>query len=129
MNQLLTCHVFVLRVEDFLPRSANPDRDGIINLFEYALNLDPHTADLAPNLPRSDIFGGNLAIVYRKNLAATDMTYTVQGSPDMATWSTVSVTNSTLSDNGQTRIIRATLASPPGVPQYFLRLMVNVVAP
>jgi Calx-beta domain/PKD domain len=108
---------------------ADPDRDGIINLFEYGLNLDPHNADAMPNLPWSEINGGNLAIVYRRNLAATDLTYTVQGSPDLANWSTVTVNDSIVSENAQTRIIRSTLASPPGVPQYFLRLSINLATP
>lgn len=107
--------------------SADPDLDGIINLFEYALNLDPKKPDILPNLPWTEMIDGNLSILYRRNLSATDVTYTVQGSSDMATWTTVPVSTSTVSESGQTRIVRSTLTSPPETSSYFLRLLINVV--
>jgi hypothetical protein len=47
----------------------------------------------------------------------------------MASWSTMTVNESIVSENGQTRIMRATLASPPGASQYFLRLLINLATP
>lgn len=106
---------------------ADPDLDGIINLFEYALNLDPHKAEVLPTLPWCEMTDGNLSILYRRNLTATDLTYSVQGSSDMTAWTAVPVTDSMVSENGQTRVMRSTLTTPPSTPRYFLRLMINVV--
>ena len=110
--------------------SADPECDGANNLMEYGFNLNPLAADPAAHHPTPHYEGGVLSIEYRKNLAATDLTYTVLGSSDFTTWAMIPVNESTLSDDGQTRLIRATPASPPPVGvQYFLRVQVNLVAP
>ena len=106
---------------------ADPDLDGIINLFEYGLNLNPHAPDGMPNMPWTEMNGGDLSLLYRKNLDAADLTYTIQGSPDMVSWNTVNVTSSIVTDDGETRVIRAMPTPRPAGSQYFLRLMINVV--
>ena len=114
--------------------SADPDHDGIVNLMEYALNLDPNIplanggAPGHAGLPAIDAGAPeNFAMIYRRNLAATDVTYTVEESNDLGKtdpWSQASVTETILSDDGQTRVIRA--AVPAGAaPRKFLRLKVE----
>jgi parallel beta-helix repeat protein len=71
--------------------SADPDNDGISNLMEYALNGDPDsTSDVATVLPMYDLIqisGENyLTLTFRKNLAATDITYHPECSGDLSSW-------------------------------------------
>jgi len=56
---------------------ATPAHDGITNLMKYALALPPLTCGTA-DLPTSTRQDGYLALTYRKNKTATDVTYTVQ---------------------------------------------------
>jgi len=113
--------------------SADPDHDGIVNLMEYALNLDPNTAFPGGGtpghngLPAIDLEGGGLALIYRRNLSATDLTYLIEESDDMGAtdpWSPATVTETTLSDDGNTRVIRATIPTNSS-PRKFLRLKVT----
>jgi hypothetical protein len=66
------------------------DLDGISNLLEYALNLDPTVANLA-GLPVATIknYSGTnyLSMTFTRSSVATDLTYTVQGSSDLINWS------------------------------------------
>jgi hypothetical protein len=95
-------------------------------LVEYAINTDPNTGTSPANAPRPVLTSTSaiIALVYRKNLAATDVTYTVMGSPDLLNWTPVPVTESTLSTVGQTREIKAT---PTGQSPRFLRLKLTLV--
>jgi len=65
------------------------DRDGISNLAEYGLGLNPVVADVSA-LPVTSIKKyGNiyyLSIVFHRSTGATDLTYTVQSSGDLITW-------------------------------------------
>jgi hypothetical protein len=66
---------------------ADPDGDGILNLFEYALGSDPTAAD--PGNPLAvAIAGGHLQVSFNRNGAATDINYIVETSTDLATWVT-----------------------------------------
>ncbi len=114
---------------------ADPDHDGIVNLLEYALNLDPlahpDPGGVHAGLPEIESTPGELALVYRRNLAATDLTYTVEQSPGLgagAAWQPATPTEQTLNDDGATRVIRASLAEAPG-GRLFLRLRVTVGGP
>ncbi len=65
------------------------DDDGISNLVEYGLTLDPTAADVSA-LPVVSIknFGGAkyLSMTFHRSAAATDVTYTVQASGDLVSW-------------------------------------------
>lgn len=62
---------------------ADPDRDGIANLLEYALGGSPNAASTAA-LPQPIISTNNkLAIVFTRTLANTDITLTVQAADDL----------------------------------------------
>jgi len=119
---------------DIAGENADPDGDGIANLMEYALNLDPnvpsgsngtpgHNGLPAIDMPNADL----VAVVYRRNLAATDIIYTIEESDDLGQsdpWAPASVTESILSDDGQTQVISAAI-SHGGAPRKFLRLKVT----
>ena len=90
--------------------SASPARDGVSNLLKYALNASPTTpASAASLLPVFAINGNTISYTYRQNLAATDLSYVIEQSPDLTTWTPVTPSTTVLSDDGSTRVIRATL--------------------
>ena len=81
------------------------ERDGLVNLLEYALGTDPNAAGANP-LPRGNAAAGRLAITFQRAAAASDLTITVQGADSLAgPW-----TNLARSINGA-----ATAALVPGV--------------
>jgi hypothetical protein len=63
---------------------------------------------------------------YRKNLHALDLDYVIEATGNLAdplSWAEVVPSQeSTLSDDGNTRVIRATVTVPANQPRYFLRV-------
>jgi poly(3-hydroxybutyrate) depolymerase len=66
---------------------ADPERDGIGNLLEYALGGNPH-APSASILPELAAPAEGLRISFTR-LAPTDVTYVVQASTDLMTWTPI----------------------------------------
>ena len=58
------------------------ERDGLVNLLEYALGGNPNTNAQTP-LPQLGILGGRLALTFTRTLASTDITLTVQGADSL----------------------------------------------
>lgn len=56
---------------------ADPDHDGLNNLMEYAMALDPKSLD-ASGAPDLNSLGDYLTLTYRQNKEATDLIYTVE---------------------------------------------------
>jgi hypothetical protein len=108
----------------------DPDKDSVVNLIEYALNLDPNKNDIVNHLPTVSNDNSSLKFTYRKNLNATDLTLNIQQASDLNDsdpWSAATVLNEeTLSDDGTTRLIRATLLNPDPAPKRFIRLHIEV---
>jgi hypothetical protein len=77
----------------FLDPEADPDGDGIKNLAEYALNLNPNSRNLgATNLNLNitdDTINTFVSASFRRDPRATDLTYELQASDDLVTWNTV----------------------------------------
>jgi hypothetical protein len=96
--------------------SQDPDGDSLSNLLEYAFNLDPMNATSLTHLPQLDTNSENIHFVYQKNILASDLDYRIQDSidlNDLEPWNNATVLNEeTLSEDGNTRLIRATLAEP-----------------
>lgn len=67
------------RMDDF-------DLDGVENMLEYALGMNPKLSD-AHLLPSSWIEGGQLKFAYRKNRLAVGLIFQVQQSIDLSSWS------------------------------------------
>lgn len=109
----------------------DPDQDSITNLLEYALALDPSMANHGlPDfgLPHLDYSSSQLSLVFRKNLAATDLEFQVESSTLLdgpEGWSPAATTNEIVATVGLAQIIRASLTIPPNQPQLFLRLRVK----
>ena len=98
------------------------DQDGLSNLVEYALNSDPKKY-VAGHSPFPALSENSLIFTYRLNLSATDITAVVQSSPDLNAWIPATAIQSTLSDDGQTRVIEASV--PINTPRIYLRLHVT----
>ena len=65
---------------------ADGDRDGIPNVVEYALNLDPKAVDVNA-LPTAYVnAGGFPTLTYTAASSATDINYIVEISTDLVTW-------------------------------------------
>jgi hypothetical protein len=102
--------------------TANADRDGGSNLVEYALNSDPKNAASAKT-PQLAVHNGVLALIYTKNVLATDIDYIIEESVDLQVWSEVSPTNEILADDGRLQTISAAVPNSGGAAK-FLRLRI-----
>jgi Kelch motif len=102
--------------------NGDPNHNGLSNLLDYAFTNDPHGSTT-----KYRAYGiedeTNLSFVYPQSVSATDLTYTVQQSFDLATWEGASPTNLTLSDDGVTKLIKAQV--PMSEPRLFLRLHIS----
>lgn len=96
---------------------ADPDGDGIVNAMEFSLNMVPTIASRA-GLPTVIANGTNLDFTFYR--ARSDVTYEVQESTDLQTWTTVA-------NNPGTAGTSVTISVPKGAsPQKFLRLKVTL---
>jgi hypothetical protein len=68
---------------------ADPDRDGLVNLLEYAFAFDPEK-DSSKLLPKLVKNGANATLSFPVPRTAT-LDYRVEASTDLATWSTAGV--------------------------------------
>ena len=98
---------------------ADPNNDGVNFLTAYALGLDP-TANLAGSLPRPTLGTNTLGLTFKGNSAG--VSYTVQTSGDLQTWTSSGVTVSDPDGSGQRT---ATVPLTAGEPTRFLRLVVG----
>ncbi|MGI9243095.1 MAG: lamin tail domain-containing protein, partial [Verrucomicrobiales bacterium] len=80
---------------------ADPEADGIVNLVEYAFDLDPLRSDPG-GLPAAILEGGSLLVRYQHQLYKTDLGIAVEaaGEPS-AGWSVDEVVDSVLSVAGE----------------------------
>ena len=103
-----------------LPPNDDLDGDGYDNFFEYSTGLDP----AVPNFGATPLVvdTATLQFTYTRPASVTDVTYIVEWASTLGTaWTSAGVTQQILSDDGVTRLIRATL--PKGGPaQRFVRL-------
>ncbi len=109
--------------------SGDPDGDGLPNLMEYALGGAPNTADATSHQPSVRLIADHLTLDYTRPNSIADVSYTVEWSNDLQTWSTGNtiieqVSTTTNSDATITVSSRAvTLLSAS--PRQFLRLRIT----
>ena len=71
--------------------------------------------------------GSTIAITWRRNKTATDITVQVQTSSDGSNWTTVTPVNTTVSDDGSVEVLTSTV--PRTGDRQFIRLLVMPPAP
>ena len=71
------------------PLTTVPNNDGVPLLMDYALNLDP-TKTQGASMPKPVVSGNQMSLTYYGG--STGVTYTVQASTDLQSWSTSGVT-------------------------------------
>jgi hypothetical protein len=94
---------------------ADPDSDGIVNLLEYALNLNPNVAG-ETGLPtaQADPACGCLTLTYIQVISATDIVYTAEAAGDPGgPWNTNGITQTVLGGDGITQTNKTSDASNP----------------
>lgn len=104
---------------------ADPDADGLVNLVEYALGFDPNEVDLAA-LPATASAEGQWVFNYTRPVDRSDLTYTVQVSTNLQSWTTVAQEQAAVV--GDTATWRAVYPQA-GNPNAFFRLSVSLNAP
>lgn len=106
--------------------AADPDADGVINLVEYALDLNPKVASTV-GLPVFGADSSNWTFTYSRPADRPDITYTVEYSTNLTTWTSTGVTH--------VRTATGTIETWQGsVPRstgnnVFFRLKVETLAP
>ena len=79
------------------------DGDGIANLLEFGLGLDPTIAGLngLPVVTLKDYSGIEyLSMTFNRSSLATDLTYIVQGSSDLTNWTDLGTSNGGMATSG-----------------------------
>jgi hypothetical protein len=102
--------------------NADPNQNGLPNLLDYAFTNDPRgtTTRHQPYVLGDESW---LSLVYPQSVSATDLTFTVEQSSNLAGWTPASPTNITISDDGVTRLVKAQV--PINEQRLFLRLRVS----
>jgi hypothetical protein len=105
--------------------SADPDGDGLSNLLEYALGLDPNSSGVMPAV--LGLNGANMEYTYTRSTAAKDngAIYQIEWSDtlDADSWSTETVTQQITSTQGALETVKAIVPMGPSGKR-FLRLKV-----
>lgn len=107
--------------------TADYDSDGICNLLEYALSLDPKTAGKLPM--GAAVNGANLEYTYTRSTSAVNAgtAYTVEWNPSLSagSWSSAGVTQTVLSDDGTTQQVKAVIPVNGDASSMFVHLSVT----
>jgi hypothetical protein len=108
---------------------ADPDGDGIANLLEYGLYLNPNAAGVT-GLPvgQVDTNCSCLSLTYHETIAATDLRYTVEAAADPGgPWSTNGVAEAIIDADLFTMTIRASDTGNPfaSAGKRFMRLKIS----
>ncbi len=112
------------KLEPELARFAGKDPGANGN----ALGLNPnlpctsYTDGANPGLPLLGTEGPVLTLTYQRDTAKTDITYVIETSTDLMSWSSSGVTEQILSTNGTVQTVKASVTVKPKV---FMRLRVT----
>ncbi len=102
--------------------TSDPDGDGVPNLLEYALGGDPSSALSAP-LPIFQTSNNRLQVIFTPKVL-TDLTYLIQASDDLVSWTELDISSS-LTLNQIFTFTDTVDISAAGRERRFLRLRVT----
>jgi hypothetical protein len=109
--------------------NADPDHDAVTNLMEYGLGLEPKSADPVTSAPIVGAVDDHVTLTYTRPTSLADISYTVEWSGDLQTWSTGSgateLVSTTDNGNGTTTVVTRTTATLGSTPRQFLRLRIT----
>ncbi|MFN0075008.1 MAG: beta strand repeat-containing protein [Prosthecobacter sp.] len=110
---------------------GDPDLDGIPNLLEFAFGMQPASARrgsltysvnvITTGEPVASVT--NAIFVRRKDYLTAGLTYTVEFSPDLTTWTPASTTPDVLADDGIHQVVSVPM--PTGQTRHFFRIVVS----
>jgi hypothetical protein len=103
----------------------DPDADGLNNLQEYAFGSVPNLAGSAI-LPDVGQSGNYLTITVPRNSSATDVSYEVQASTNLLTWSTVQTLSATSPAPAGSTVTYTNATPFSATPHQFLRVNVSL---
>ena len=109
--------------------TADPDGDGVPNLMEYALALEPKVASVAgmPLQGRQAIGGKSyLTLSFTKPRTIGDLQYAVEVSDDLQTWRSGPGYTVRLDDGSTDQAVYRDAAAIGDGPRHFLRLQVTL---
>jgi uncharacterized delta-60 repeat protein len=100
--------------------NADPDRDGLPNLLEYALGLAPKTASTT-GLPAVAVSATEWTYTYTRPADRSDVTYVVERSTSLTSWTTADVTHELVSTDAVagTQTWRARVPLSAGANAFF----------
>ncbi len=90
----------------------DPDNDGLFNVLEFALGLNPASGNLT-GLPAATLSGGQLQLTYTR-YAGCDLTYIVEASDNLSSWSTSGISETMTGSAGSQQTWRATVSAAGG---------------
>ena len=103
---------------------ADPDSDGLKNLIEFHLGLNPGTTN--SGAITTERTATALSITYRRAKGLTGTTAVVEWSDTLAeTWSSAGVTEQILEDNANDQLVKASVALTEGDTKKFIHLKVT----
>jgi hypothetical protein len=116
--------------------SADPNQNGSTNLMEYALSQNPLAVGSIPSPPSVTYdsitrYGPWANFTYRHNKTATDLTYEIWSSTDLANWTLQNANginvfqetaNSDLDGDGTTDLLRTRIKLGPNETKRFFKL-------
>jgi hypothetical protein len=104
--------------------AADPDGDGMSNQLEYAFGATPGVSDAKSAQPTTVVSGDNLVLSYYQATAATDVTFIVEQSVDMTTWSPVAAVPTVIPAGSGLNLIQVAVPLA-GRPSLMLRVRVT----
>lgn len=106
----------------------DPDGDGIANLLEYAMGLDPRSAGTA-GVPVGGLWNQFLTLNYRQNKQATDVAYAVESCTNLTdgVWTTNNISETSRADSNAWWSVTVKHDVPvTNAPSRFMRLKVDI---